>query len=249
MGCCSSGQVGKQVGSAARKEPLPSALAKAPQGRFASQPPQWEEGRRDFARIFFADQRKIFFLGPNMNSIMPLQPTGGPSSAHIGDLNEQVVDKAVSLFTESLVAQLEQALGATPKQELVDTLVKRAIAAMSVNVGIDFATTMQLMPTFFQPLFLVAVRVDSGNVCEARAATYGFVAEKHTQVVGDRPESKRTPFCVRLLSPDLMSNTVEKSWAVEYSMREIRTATIRQAVEADMEKLRKSLCTGRWDDN
>ena len=26
-------------------------------------------------------------------------------------------------------------------------LVKRAMAAMTVNVGIDFATTMQLMPT------------------------------------------------------------------------------------------------------
>eukprot|EP00434_Breviolum_minutum_P030567 symbB.v1.2.027028.t1/scaffold2740.1/size71859/5 len=82
----------------------------------------------------------------------------------------------------------------------------------------------------------------------ARAATYGFVAELPKHIYGDRPESKRTPFCVRLLSPDLISAEDTKSWEVEYSLREIRTATIRQAVETDMEGLRKSVSTGRWDD-
>eukprot|EP00439_Symbiodinium_sp_Y106_P073249 s1740_g13.t1 len=84
----------------------------------------------------------------------------------------------------------------------------------------------------------------------ARAATYGFVAEMPTQIVGDRPESKRTPFCVRLLSPDLLSAAVDtaKNWEVEYSLREIRSATTRQVVESDMEALRKSLSSGRWDD-
>eukprot|EP00435_Cladocopium_sp_Y103_P031564 s515_g8.t1 len=156
MGCigCKVRQV-----EAAVKEPLPASLQKAPRGRFAGALPRPEEGRRDFARIFFADQRKIFFLGPNMTSMMPLQPTGGPSSAHIGDLNEQVVDKAESLFKESLLKQLEQAIG-PPKNELLEVLVHRAMAAMTVNVGIDFATTMQLMPTFLQPLFLIVVRGD-----------------------------------------------------------------------------------------
>eukprot|EP00913_Durusdinium_trenchii_P026269 g24648.t1 len=156
MGC--AGCKVRQV-EAAVKEPLPASLAKAPRGRFTGALPRLEEGRRDFARIFFADQRKIFFLGPNMTSMMPLQPTGGPSSAHIGDLNEQVVDKAESLFKESLLKQLEQAIGA-PKEELLEVLVQRAMAAMTVNVGIDFATTMQLMPTFLQPLFLIVVRGD-----------------------------------------------------------------------------------------
>lgn len=246
MGC--AGCKVKQVGSAG-KEPLPASLSKSPRGRFGGALPRIEEGRRDFARIFFADQRKIFFLGPNMPSMMPLQPTGGPSSAHIGDLNEQVVDKAESLFRESLVKHLEQAFSGIPKQELVDTLVQRSVAAMTVNVGIDFATTMHLMPTFLQPLFLIVVRGD-GSPNEARAATYGFVAEMPTQIVGDRPESKRTPFCVRLLSPDLLSAAVDtaKNWEVEYSLREIRSATTRQVVESDMEALRKSLSSGRWDD-
>ncbi|CAJ1350428.1 unnamed protein product, partial [Effrenium voratum] len=153
---------------AAVKEPLPASLAKAPRGRFGGALPRLEEGRRDFARIFFADQRKIFFLGPNMTSMMPLQPTGGPSSAHIGDLNEQVVDKAETLFRESLVKQLEQAFGGPPKEELLHMLVKRAMAATTVNVGIDFATTMQLMPTFLQPLFLLVVRGD-GAAQEVRS--------------------------------------------------------------------------------
>ncbi|CAJ1402015.1 unnamed protein product, partial [Effrenium voratum] len=244
MGC--AGCKVRQV-DAAVKEPLPASLAKAPRGRFGGALPRLEEGRRDFARIFFADQRKIFFLGPNMTSMMPLQPTGGPSSAHIGDLNEQVVDKAETLFRESLVKQLEQAFGGPPKEELLHMLVKRAMAATTVNVGIDFATTMQLMPTFLQPLFLLVVRGD-GAAQEARAATYGFVAEQPSQILGDRPESKRTPFCVRLLSPNLVSDADTKQWEVEYSLREVRTATIRQAVEADLEALRKSVATGRWDD-
>eukprot|EP00435_Cladocopium_sp_Y103_P035226 s515_g9.t1 len=82
----------------------------------------------------------------------------------------------------------------------------------------------------------------------ARAATYGFVAEHHKHIYGDRPESKRTPFCVRLLSPDLIASEDTKSWELEYSLREIRTATIRQAVEADLEGLRKSISSGKWDD-
>lgn len=243
MGClgCKVRQV-----EAAVKEPLPASLQKAPRGRFAGALPRPEEGRRDFARIFFADQRKIFFLGPNMTSMMPLQPTGGPSSAHIGDLNEQVVDKAESLFRESLLKQLEQAIG-PPKKELLEVLVHRAMAAMTVNVGIDFATTMQLMPTFLQPLFLIVVRGDD-TIQEARAATYGFVAELPKHIYGDRPESKRTPFCVRLLSPDLIASEDTKSWELEYSLREIRTSTIRQAVEADLEGIRKSISNGKWDD-
>eukprot|EP00442_Polarella_glacialis_P038622 CAMPEP_0115059980 /NCGR_PEP_ID=MMETSP0227-20121206/7214_1 /TAXON_ID=89957 /ORGANISM="Polarella glacialis, Strain CCMP 1383" /LENGTH=181 /DNA_ID=CAMNT_0002445153 /DNA_START=399 /DNA_END=941 /DNA_ORIENTATION=- len=181
-----------------------------------------------------------------MPNIRPLKPSAGPSSAHIGDLNELAVAKAEELFRDSLTAQLTQACGGSaPPAKLVDLLSRRAMRAMTVNVGIDFATKMDLLPTFLQPFFLIIVLSD---LSEARAATYGFVAANTKQIVGDRPESKRTPFCVRLLSPDLLSASEDSiDWEVEYSVRELRKVqTILQAVEMDMPKVRDAMRKGRW---
>lgn len=88
---------------------------------------------------------------------------------------------------------------------------------------------MKLLPTFLQPFFLIIVL---GDLSEARAATYGFVAERPQQIEGDRPESKRTPFCVRLLSPDLLASdeAEAKNWEVEYHVQEVQTSTIMQAI-------------------
>jgi len=182
---------------------------------------------------------------PGMSSMRPLQPTPGPSSSHIGDLSNEVVERAAVLFGESITGLLTQVSASAPDPALVDTLRSRAMAAMTVNVGIDFAINMQLLPTFLQPFFLVIVL---GEPLQARVATYGFVAEKPHQVVGDRPESKRTPFCVRLLSPNLLgTDQAVTSWEVDYTVREVRTSAIMQAVEEDMRKVRDATNVGRWD--
>lgn len=183
---------------------------------------------------------------PGMPSMRPLQPTTGPSSSHIGDLSPEVVERAATLFGDCITNQLIQVGPSAPDPALVDTLRSRAMAAMTVNVGVDFALHMQLMPTFLQPFFLVIVL---GEPLQARVATYGFVAEKPHQVVGDRPESKRTPFCVRLLSPNLLSTDQvdDYAWEVDYTVREVRTSAIMQAVEQDMSKVRVATSTARWD--
>merc|ERR1712179_395703 len=115
---------------------------------------------------------------------------------------------------------------------------------MTVNIGLDFALHMEMMPTFLQPFFLVIVL---GEPMEARVATYGFVAQRPDQITGDRPESKRTPFCVRLLSPNLMaevdgqnSEAYGQNWEVDYTIQEVRTTAIMQAVEGDMNKVREA---------
>lgn len=247
MGCgCGKAQAGQVHNATVKRDPLPAALAVASSGRFQSALPPESEGRRDFARIFFADQRKIFIIAKNMPSMRPLQPTAGPSSAHIGDLSEQVIERAESLFKESLLVHLKQACPSAADASMVETLRKRAMAAMTVNVGVDFALHMKLLPTFLQPFFLIIVL---GDLSEARAATYGFVAERPQQIEGDRPESKRTPFCVRLLSPDLLASdeAEAKNWEVEYNVREVQTSTIMQAVEMDAPKLRESLAAERWE--
>jgi len=256
MGCgggkaCACGAAGQvRDGGPGRKEQLPARLATARSGRFQSALPPASEGRRDFARIFFADERKIFLYAPGMPSMRPIQPTPEPSSAHIGDMSEQVVERAVALFQESFQSLLTQALGpAAPCQQEIHRLCDQAITSMTVNIAIDFALNMRLLPMFLQPAFLIVVMSDP---LRARAATYGFVAEKPQQISGDRPEAKRTPFCVRLLSPDLLSIASSgedpcKQWEVEYSAMEIRTSTITQAVETDMPKVKEAVHTSTWD--
>jgi len=241
MGCgCGKAQAGQVQVAAGVKEPLPASLAAASRGRFQSALPPSSEGRRDFARIFFANERKIFLITKGMPSMRPLQ----------------VVERAEALFTERFVQQLSQAMETAPDPGVMELLCHRAMAAMTVNVGFDFAVQMKLMPAFLQPFFLIVVLGDSdcspllGGQLEARAATYGFVAESPTQVAGDRPESKRTPFCVRLLSQDLLTGSEDKvknNWEVEYSVRTVQSATIQKAVEMEMQSVRDAINASRWE--
>mmetsp|Transcript_139311 Transcript_139311/g.277824 ORF Transcript_139311/g.277824 Transcript_139311/m.277824 type:complete len:255 (-) Transcript_139311:70-834(-) len=251
MGCgCGKAQAGQVHAATSAKDPLSARLAATSKGKFQSALPPDGEGRRDFARIFFANHRKIWFIAKGMPSMRPLQPTTGPSSAHIGDLSEQVVERAELLFSEILSAQLAQVCGGAPPSENLDVnnLRSRAMAAMTVNVGVDFAMHMNLMPTFLQPLFLIVIL---GDMAEARAATYGFIAATPQQIEGKCPESKRTPFCVRLLSPNLLANDENgsgvKKWEVDYSVREVRCASIMQAAQMDEPKMREAIASATWD--
>jgi hypothetical protein len=245
MGCGSAKSSQVQNNLAPGKGPLPPALASAPRGRFGSALPPLTEGRRDFARIFFANERKVFIIAKGMPSMRPLQPTLGPSSAHIGDLSEQVAEKAAMSFIETLTVQLSQVLNTTPDTNTLEALRDRAMAAMTVNVGIDFALHMQLMPLFMQPFFVVIVR---GELEEVRIATYGFVAVTLQEVQGDRPEAKHTPYCVRLLSPNVLSRVRDGSeWEMEYHVRVVKCSTIQQAVESEVRLLREVTGTGKWE--
>lgn len=254
MGCgCGTAKAGQthdpRVAPKPQRIELPAALAAVSKGRFRSALPKGDEGPRDFARIFFASERKIFLFAKGMQSMRPLQPTSNPSSVNIGDLNEYVVERADRLFTESLAAQLDQVCSTTPEPTLVEKLCSRAAAAMTVNVGLDFALHLQLMPTFLQPLFLIIIL---GELAEARAVTYGFVADQRKHIFGDRPDSKHTPFCVRLLSPNLLvppeeEEELETCWEVDYSIRSVQTPTIRQAVDMEIDLVRESIRLNSWD--
>lgn len=215
----------------------------SPSGRFPSALPPSAEGRRDFARIFFANERKIFFVARGMASMRALQPSAGPSSAHIGDLSEQVVERARNLFLDVFTAQLTQVQGTAPDPSWVEGLCSKAMLAMTVNVGLDFALHMEMLPTFLQPFFLVIML---GEPLQARIATYGFVAERPDQITGDRPESKRTPMCVRLLSPDLLDEADDQHWEVSYFIQHVSSASIKQAVEEDFHSVRKAANSGSW---
>eukprot|EP00927_Polykrikos_kofoidii_P013999 TRINITY_DN160_c1_g1_i2.p1 TRINITY_DN160_c1_g1~~TRINITY_DN160_c1_g1_i2.p1 ORF type:complete len:249 (-),score=46.42 TRINITY_DN160_c1_g1_i2:171-917(-) len=234
-----------QVHVPGKKEPMPQLLAAAPRGKFQSALPPRGEGLRDFARIFFADERKIYVFAKGMPSMRPLQASIGPSSTHVGDLSDEVTARAEALFVESLTQNLTQASTMSVDSGTINAIKERATVALSVNIGLDFALRMKLMPTFLQPVFVLIVL---GEPAQVRAATYGFVAESPRQVAGDRPETKRSPFCVRLLSPNLLeSQESDKNWEVSYNVREMQISTILQAVEMDLPILRDAASSSRWD--
>lgn len=232
-----------------QKVALPAGLAAASNGRFRSNLPKGDEGPRDFARIFFAKERKIFLFAKGMQGMRPLQPTSSPCSLNVGDLSEHVFDRADALFTESLAAHLAQVCSTAPDPILVEKLCSRAAAAMTVNVGLDLVLHLKLMPTFLQPLFLIIVL---GELAEARAITYGFVAGHQHHILGDRPDSKHTPFCVRLLSPNLLVSSEEEEeletcWEVDYRIRNVQTSTIRQVVDMEIDLVREAIRLNSWD--
>jgi len=80
--------------------------------------------------------------------------------------------------------------------ELLQGLVRRVAANISVTPGMEAVMRHSLSPALWQPSFVVCV--GSGQV---RVLTLSFVGEP---VSGDRPSSKSTPFVLRLVSPDLV---------------------------------------------
>jgi len=179
-----------------------------------------------------ANERKIFLMAKGFQSPKPLQVTSGPSQTNIGDLNSEVISKAMALFEERLGEALQQ-VSARAEGE-AGRLRDLAISAINVSGGIDFATHMELMPMFLQPVFVLVVL---GDMEEAHMMTYGFIAETPHQVEGDRPEAKRTSFCVRLVSPNLLAppDAAKEVW---YSVRNVHTTAMSQVVDGDVDLMR-----------
>lgn len=217
-----------------------------------------EENRRDFARVIYANKPNLFVLTrASRGGPQPLMLSSGPASSHVGDLGPEVLEKAVVLFKELLgkaFAPLgEQAEAQVSGQK--DALVAELVSRISVNSVLDFVLEMGLLPCLLQPLFLVCV-TDKPKL-SVRIVQYGFVAGAQSDVVGDRPEEKRTPFCVRLVSPDLAavadgngsasgssSRSPSSSWS--YFARHVSVTSVVQAMTEDVSLLRRILQSGDW---
>eukprot|EP00419_Tripos_fusus_P082858 CAMPEP_0172934624 /NCGR_PEP_ID=MMETSP1075-20121228/221106_1 /TAXON_ID=2916 /ORGANISM="Ceratium fusus, Strain PA161109" /LENGTH=404 /DNA_ID=CAMNT_0013795979 /DNA_START=189 /DNA_END=1404 /DNA_ORIENTATION=- len=80
--------------------------------------------------------------------------------------------------------------------ELLEGLVRRVAASISVIPGMEVVMKNSLSPALWQPSFIICI--GSGQV---RVLTLAFVGDP---VSGDRPSSKSTPFVLRLVTPDLV---------------------------------------------
>jgi len=233
--------------------PTPPPTSSRRCGHFASAPAPLEEALRDFARVFLAGERRVFFMARGMVSMRPLTPSQvqGLGTARIGDLNPELIERAKDAFSEAAAQRLSAAgLLEDPgaPAELLERLRDGAALAMSASVGVDFALSVGFLPAFLQPLFvLVALGGVDGAPLEVRLVMYGFIAKDMDHVTRRREEVKSTPYFARLTSPDLLADMEEgANWEWEYGVNKVTVATAREAAERDAPRLREAVRLGRW---
>merc|ERR1719230_2369404 len=131
MGCGSSNT---KVGLATAPGPLPPKLGKQPDGSFRTELGKGAEGHRDFARIFMANDRKVFLMAKGLPSPVPLQVSAAPATVNVGDMSHEVIARAVELLGDRLREALSAATVTMPPCHGLESLRDALISAMTVNV-------------------------------------------------------------------------------------------------------------------
>merc|ERR1719277_714723 len=103
----------------------------------------------------------------------------------------------------------------------------------------------RMSPALWQPIYILCI-----GAGQARVVTQAFVGEP---VVGDRPDCKRSPYVIRIVTEDLMSHTTDKQGAapvaVHYAIcpAEGATSMIEYVTKHEEEqKLFSATVTGDW---
>jgi len=126
--------------------------------------------------------------------------------------------------------------------ELLEGLVRRVAASISVIPGMEAVMRHSLSPALWQPSFIICV--GSGQV---RVLTLAFVGDP---VSGDRPSSKSTPFVLRLVTPDLVPAPADAHspgpthYCIQNALAGAETVAMQLADLA--EELFTASATGEW---
>jgi hypothetical protein len=190
-----------------------------------------DEARRDFARLFLAGSYPaMFVLTPGLGEPRELQATDRAARVAIGDFSEEVLSLAEERFKDSLSSVLGEDQGSTPWSS-------RIAASLSVSGSgvMEFLKMRGLEIAFYQPRFLLFIDRD-GSV---RIMTYGFVAQHIEEVRGSRPDSKCSPFLMRLTSEDL-SQPERDERTIEYWVRRTTCTDSTKALMDDAKALLKA---------
>jgi hypothetical protein len=169
----------------------------------------------------------MFVLTPQLEEPRKLQATEQSSTVSIGDLSEEVLALAEERFKDSLREVLGGEKGNTPWSSRIATSL-----SVSGSGVMEFLEMRHMMPTFFQPRFLLFI--DSDN--SVRIMTYGFVAQDIAEVRGARPDTKCSPFLMRITSEDL-SQPEKDERMIEYWLRRTRCTDSTKALMDDAKSL------------
>jgi hypothetical protein len=169
----------------------------------------------------------MFVLTPQLGEPRELSATERASKVSIGDLSEEVLSLAEERFKDSLSAVLGKEQGSAPWSS-------RIAASLSVSGSgvMEFLQQKQLMPTFFQPRFLLFIGSDNS----VRIMTYGFVAKDIAEIRGNRPDEKCSPFLMRITSEDL-SQPEKDERMIEYWLRQTKCTDSTKALMDDAKAL------------
>jgi hypothetical protein len=181
--------------------------------------------------LFLAGSNAMFVLTPQLEEPRKLQATEQSSTVSIGDLSEEVLNLAEERFKDSLSALLGEERGNTPWSSRIATSL-----SVSGSGVMEFLEMRHLMPTFFQPRFLLFIDSDSS----VRIMTYGFVAQDMAEVRGERPDTKCSPFLMRITSEDL-SQPEKDERRIEYWLRRTKCTDSTKALMDDARALLKEV--------
>ena len=186
----------------------------------------YDESARDFTRTFAGctgGKGDILLLlaepsGASPPAELPSEATGGsllaqllpapvactdPAARQPGNVNAEVVGVATADFrsrvmTPALLAAGGAAAAAAENDATLAFLCERVIGSCTVGAGMDALTQHECMPQMFQSKYAVLISPSA-----VRVLTYGFIGDP---VGGDRPDTKHTPFVLRLLTENLLSD-------------------------------------------
>jgi hypothetical protein len=126
--------------------------------------------------------------------------------------------------------------------EILEGLVRRVAANISVIPGMEAVMRHSLQPALWQPSFIVCI--GSGQV---RVLTLAFVGDP---ICGDRPSSKSTPFVLRLLTDNLVPAPTDSHSAgpSHYCVRNalVGAETVAMHLADLAEELFTASATGDW---
>ena len=188
-------------------------------GRSSHQMAAHAESARDFTRAFSgctAGKGDILLLVATSGGEPP--PRAEPP-AHIvcsapathGDVSAPIVDAATAAFRTgvlkpALLAAGGAELGAVAgNDKALASLCARVIGSCTVGAAMDVLMEHGCMPQLFQNKYVVLISGDGGGSgsgdATVRVLTYGFVGDP---TGGDRPDTKHTPYVMRLLTENLL---------------------------------------------
>lgn len=176
---------------------LPECLRRCPRGEQDVPIPQsddaWDEVVRDLARslnggtVFVAGQQRLY----------PLRGTDASPGAVGSEASREAVETISEAISREMAAQ--GGIAKTNKEmqpAVLQKLVMLVAAHVSVTPGVDLVMSRGLPPNLWQPIFTICI--GDGQV---RILTFAFIGEP---VTGDRPDRKRTPFCLQIATNDLV---------------------------------------------
>jgi len=223
-----------------QRPPLPGAFRNRPSGTMEvpcnSVDVPWAECLRDLTRTLHG--KGVYIVGPEQ--MYPLRA----EMKTLGDLNRKACEAAFGSLMRAVCDELtaqgakqginaaapaiplrgslwRQQSGTVNNWQLdsleLRELTRRVATHITVGPGMHVVLKQKLSPVLLQPAFVICI-----SRSQVRVLTFAFIGEP---VTGDRPETKRTPFILRLLTGNLAAAAPQSQASPDDSGTGVQTSS------------------------